>query len=197
MVERDARHVPRDWAWDVVERRRSRRRSRPASRSPRSRRTSARAGSGFDFEQAFGKPTKVVNDAVMQALGSYDGGRMLFLGLGTGLGSALIIDGVVEPLELAHLRFEKATFEDYVGERALERLRQEEVAQARRRGRRGQLASGDASRTTSCSAAAASRSSTSCPRTRAGATTSLPSSAASGSETRLDAGDDRGTELSG
>ena len=74
----------------------------------------------FDFEQAFGRPTKVVNDAVMQALGSYDGGRMLFLGLGTGLGSALIIDGAVEPLELAHLPFRNGTFEDYVGERSLE-----------------------------------------------------------------------------
>jgi polyphosphate glucokinase len=75
---------------------------------------------GFDFERAFGRPTKVVNDAVMQALGSYEGGRMLFLGLGTGLGSALIIDGVIEPLELAHLPFRKGTFEDYVGERSLE-----------------------------------------------------------------------------
>jgi len=74
---------------------------------------------GFDFEQGFGRPTKVVNDAVMQALGSYEGGRMLFLGLGTGLGSALIIDGVVEPLELAHLPFRKGTFEDYVGERSM------------------------------------------------------------------------------
>jgi polyphosphate glucokinase len=74
---------------------------------------------GFDFERAFGKPTKVVNDAVMQAIGSYDGGRMLFLGLGTGLGSAFVAEGVVEPLELAHLPFRKATFEDYVGEQAL------------------------------------------------------------------------------
>ncbi|HET8743134.1 MAG TPA: hypothetical protein VFM41_10970 [Gaiella sp.] len=76
---------------------------------------------GFDFEAAFGKPTKVVNDAAMQAIGSYEGGRMLFLGLGTGLGSALIVDGVVEPLELAHLPFRKKTFEDYVGRRALEK----------------------------------------------------------------------------
>lgn len=76
---------------------------------------------GFDFEAAFGKPTKVVNDAVMQAVGSYEGGRMLFLGLGTGLGSALIVDGAVAPLELGHLPFRKKTFEDYVGERALER----------------------------------------------------------------------------
>ena len=73
----------------------------------------------FDYERAFGKPTKVVNDAAMQAVGSYEGGRMLFLGLGTGLGSTLIADGVIEPLELGHLPFRKKTFEDYVGERAL------------------------------------------------------------------------------
>lgn len=82
-------------------------------------------GSGwvaFDFEAALGKPTKVVNDAAMQALGSYDGGKMLFLGLGTGLGSALVVDGIVEPMELGHLPFRKATFEDYVGERGRERL---------------------------------------------------------------------------
>jgi polyphosphate glucokinase len=76
---------------------------------------------GFEFEQAFGKPTKVVNDAAMQALGSYDGGRMLFLGLGTGLGTTLIIDSVVAPMELGHLPYRKATFEDYVGEAGLER----------------------------------------------------------------------------
>ena len=76
---------------------------------------------GFEFEQAFGKPTKVVNDAAMQALGSYDGGRMLFLGLGTGLGTTLIIDGVVAPMELGHLPYRKATFEDHVGEAGLER----------------------------------------------------------------------------
>ncbi len=77
---------------------------------------------GFDFEQAFGKPTKVTNDAAMQALGSYDGGRMLFLGLGTGLGSTMILDGVIAPMELGHLPFRKATFEDYVGEASLERV---------------------------------------------------------------------------
>ena len=77
---------------------------------------------GFDFQAAFGKPTKVVNDAAMQALGSYRGGRMLFLGLGTGLGSTMIVDGHVEPMELGHLPFRKATFEDYVGERGRERL---------------------------------------------------------------------------
>jgi polyphosphate glucokinase len=77
---------------------------------------------GFDFAAAFGRPVKVVNDAAMQALGSYEGGRMLFLGLGTGLGSALIADGVVEPMELGHLPYRKATFEDYVGIRGLKRL---------------------------------------------------------------------------
>jgi predicted NBD/HSP70 family sugar kinase len=77
---------------------------------------------GFDFEQAFGTPTKVINDAAMQALGSYEGGRMLFLGLGTGLGTTLILDGVIAPLELGHLPFRKRTFEDYVGEAALERM---------------------------------------------------------------------------
>jgi polyphosphate glucokinase len=77
---------------------------------------------GFDYEDAFGKPTKVVNDAAMQALGSYAGGRMLFLGLGTGLGSTMIVDGILEPMELGHLPFRKATFEDYVGARGRERL---------------------------------------------------------------------------
>jgi polyphosphate glucokinase len=77
---------------------------------------------GFDFEQAFGTPTRVINDAAMQALGSYDGGHMLFLGLGTGLGTTMILDGVIAPMELGHLPFRKATFEDYVGEAALGRL---------------------------------------------------------------------------
>lgn len=76
----------------------------------------------FDFDAAFGRPTRVINDAAMQALGSYEGGKMLFLGLGTGLGSTLIVDGTIEPMELGHLPFRKATFEDYVGERGLERL---------------------------------------------------------------------------
>jgi predicted NBD/HSP70 family sugar kinase len=76
----------------------------------------------FDFHRAFGRPTKVVNDAAMQALGSYTKGRMLFLGLGTGLGSALVFDGVLEPLELAHLPYKKdRTYEDYLGLRGLER----------------------------------------------------------------------------
>ena len=76
---------------------------------------------GFNFEAAFKRPVKVVNDAVMQALGSYKGGKMLFLGLGTGLGSTVIEDGIVEPMELGHLPYKKATFEDYVGIRGLEK----------------------------------------------------------------------------
>jgi hypothetical protein len=77
----------------------------------------------FDYADAFGKPVRVINDAAMQALGSYEGGRMLFLGLGTGLGSALVAEGVLEPLELAHLPYRKGrTYEDYVGLRGLERL---------------------------------------------------------------------------
>jgi hypothetical protein len=91
---------------------------------------------GFDVEGAFGKPTKVVNDAVMQAIGSYEGRRMLFLSLGTGLGSAFIAEGVVEPLELAHLPFRKKTFEDYVGEAALHKNGKEEVDEDGLRGRR-------------------------------------------------------------
>jgi polyphosphate glucokinase len=77
---------------------------------------------GFDFHMAFGHPTKIINDAAMQALGSYRGGRMLFLGLGTGLGSAMIVDGVLEPMELAHLPFKNGkTYEDYIGDAALKR----------------------------------------------------------------------------
>ncbi len=78
---------------------------------------------GFDFAAALGKPVKVINDAAMQALGSYEGGRMLFMGLGTGLGTALIIEDTIAPLELAHLPYrKKQTYEDYLGERGLRRL---------------------------------------------------------------------------
>jgi polyphosphate glucokinase len=76
----------------------------------------------LDYEAAFGKPTKVINDAAMQAFGSYEGGRMLFLGLGTGLGSTMILEGTIAPMELGHLPFRKATYEDYVGKRGRERL---------------------------------------------------------------------------
>jgi polyphosphate glucokinase len=75
---------------------------------------------GFNFAAAFKLPTKVINDAAMQALGSYRGGKMLFLGIGTGLGSTMIVDGIVQPMELAHLPYKKRTYEDYVGARALE-----------------------------------------------------------------------------
>ena len=76
---------------------------------------------GFDYEAALGRPVRIVNDAAMQALGDYKNGKMLFLGLGTGLGAALIVDGALVPMEAAHLPYKKATFEDYVGERALVR----------------------------------------------------------------------------
>jgi polyphosphate glucokinase len=77
----------------------------------------------FDFRKALGRPVKLINDAAMQALGAYKGGRMLFLGLGTGLGSAMMIDGVLEPMELAHLPYKKGkTYEDYLGLRGLKRL---------------------------------------------------------------------------
>jgi polyphosphate glucokinase len=77
----------------------------------------------FDFEGALGAPVRIINDAAMQALGSYRGGRMLFLGLGTGLGSAMILDNVIQPLELAHLPYRKGrTYEEWVGEEAMDRL---------------------------------------------------------------------------
>jgi len=78
---------------------------------------------GFDFRKAFGRPTLLMNDAAMQAIGSYEGGRMLFLGLGTGLGSALIVDGTVAPMELAHLPYKGGrSYEDCVGDRGRRRL---------------------------------------------------------------------------
>jgi len=76
----------------------------------------------FDFEKGFGCPVRLVNDAAMQALGTYKGGKMLFLGLGTGLGSTLIVEGLLVPMELGHLPYKKATFEDYVGDRTLKRV---------------------------------------------------------------------------
>jgi len=83
----------------------------------------ARGWVGFDFEKALGKPVRIINDAAMQAVGSYAGRRMLFLGLGTGMGATLILDGVVEPMEFGHLPYKNGrTYEQYVGEQALERL---------------------------------------------------------------------------
>jgi polyphosphate glucokinase len=77
---------------------------------------------GFDFSAAFKRPIKIINDAAMQALGSYKSGAMLFLGFGTGLGSTMIVDGIIAPMELGHLPYRKATYEDYVGLRGLKRL---------------------------------------------------------------------------
>jgi len=76
---------------------------------------------GFDFESAFACPVKLINDAAMQALGSYKGGKLLFLGLGTGLGSAMVVDGIVVPMELGHLPYKKHTYEHYVGDETLEK----------------------------------------------------------------------------
>ncbi len=77
---------------------------------------------GFDYAAAFGHPVKIVNDAAMQALGSFEGGRMLFLGLGTGLGTAMVVDGIVEPMEISHLPYRKRTYEDYVGLRGFKKF---------------------------------------------------------------------------
>ena len=78
---------------------------------------------GYDFQKSLGRPVRVINDATMQALGSYEGGRMLFLGLGTGLGATLILDGTVEPMEIGHMPYKRGrTFEDYIGEHGRERL---------------------------------------------------------------------------
>jgi polyphosphate glucokinase len=85
---------------------------------------------GFDFEAAFKCPVKVINDAAMQALGSYKHGKMLFLGLGTGLGSAMVVGGIVEPMELGHLPYKRRTFEDYVGVSGRDRLGKKKWEQA-------------------------------------------------------------------
>jgi polyphosphate glucokinase len=85
---------------------------------------------GFKFEAAFKCPVKVINDAAMQALGSYKHGKMLFLGLGTGLGSAMVVDGIVEPMELGHLPYRRLTFEDYLGVTGRKRLGQKKWEQA-------------------------------------------------------------------
>ena len=110
-----------EWKYDVVSIGYPGRSSRVA-RLP-NRIISAAGGSGFDFEAAFECPVKLINDAAMQALGSYKGGTLLFLGLGTGLGSALVVDGIVVPMELGHLPYRKGTYEDYVGVRGIEAAR--------------------------------------------------------------------------
>jgi polyphosphate glucokinase len=120
MVE-DVKSLTRDWKYDVV----SMGYPGPVvlGRPLHEPHNLGRGWVGFNFGKAFGRPTKIVNDAAMQALGSYRGGRMLFLGLGTGLGSAMVVDGIVQPMELAHLPYKKGkTYEDYIGLRGLERL---------------------------------------------------------------------------
>jgi polyphosphate glucokinase len=118
MVE-GVKELAADWAYDVVSIGYPGpvRNGRPA-REPYN---IGRGWVGFDFEAAFSRPVKIINDAAMQALGSYQGGTMLFLGLGTGLGSAMVVDGTVVPLELGHLAVEKKTFEDLLGAAALEK----------------------------------------------------------------------------
>jgi polyphosphate glucokinase len=113
------KRLTKDWKYDMV----SIGYPGPVLRGPpvSEPRNLGRGWVGFDFEPAFGCRVKLINDAAMQALGDYKKGRMLFLGLGTGLGSTLIVDGIVEPMELGHLPFRKATYEDYVGLRGLEK----------------------------------------------------------------------------
>jgi len=108
--------ITKDWNYDVV----SLGYSGPVLRSRPVPHNLGGGWVGFDYQRAFGKPVKIINDAAMQALGSYKKGKMLFLGLGTGLGTCMVVDGIVEPMELGHLPYNKATCEDYVGIRALE-----------------------------------------------------------------------------
>jgi polyphosphate glucokinase len=116
----EAKKLARDWKYDVVSIGYPGvvTQSRPISEPH----NLANGWVGFHFEKAFGVPVKIVNDAAMQALGSYKTGRMLFLGLGTGLGSTMIVNGDVQPMELAHLPYKRGTYEDYVGLRGLQRM---------------------------------------------------------------------------
>lgn len=118
---RDVKRIVKDWKYDVI----SVGYPGPVINGRPIREPQNLGGGwvGFDFGKAFRCPVKVINDAAMQALGSYKGGRMLFLGLGAGLESAMIVDGIVEPMELAHLPYKNGrTYEDYVGVRGLKRL---------------------------------------------------------------------------
>jgi polyphosphate glucokinase len=112
--------IAKDWKYDVVSIGYPGRvhRGRPVAEPH----NLARGWVGFDFRAAFGRPVKIINDAAMQALGGYKRGTLLFLGFGTGLGSALVAEGTVVPMELGHLSYKNGTFEDYVGLRGLERL---------------------------------------------------------------------------
>lgn len=118
---RAVRHLARGWRYDVVSM------GFPGvvwhSRPATEPRNLGKGWVGFDYRKAFGRPVRIINDAAMQAIGSYEGGRMLFMGLGTGLGVALIIDGTVEATELGHLPYRKGrTYEEYLGARGLKRL---------------------------------------------------------------------------
>jgi polyphosphate glucokinase len=118
---RDVKHLVKDWEYDTV----SIGYPGPVihGRPVQNPHNLGGGWVGFDFAKGFGRPVKLINDAAMQALGSYKGGRMLFLGLGTGLGSAMIVDGMLEPMELAHLPYKNGkTYEDYVGIRGFQRL---------------------------------------------------------------------------
>jgi len=118
---RDVRKAVADWSYEVVAigYPGAVLRGKPVSEP----RNLAPGWIGFNFRKAFGRHVRLINDAAMQALGNYTGGRMLFIGLGTGLGTALIVDGMVEPMELAHLPYKKhRTYEEYVGKRGLKRL---------------------------------------------------------------------------
>jgi polyphosphate glucokinase len=114
------KEIAKDWKYDAVSIgypglvRRGKPAKEPHNLAP--------AWVGFEFKSAFGRPVKILNDAAMQALGSYRDGLLLFLGLGTGLGSALVQDGLVVPMELAHLSYKDGTYEDYVGLRGLKRM---------------------------------------------------------------------------
>jgi polyphosphate glucokinase len=114
------RKLVADWNYDVVSIGYPGRvdRNRPVSEPQ----NLARGWTRFNFRSAFKRPVRIVNDAALQALGSYRRGIMLFLGLGTGLGSALVAEGVLVPMELAHLSYKKGTYEHYLGARGLRRL---------------------------------------------------------------------------
>jgi predicted NBD/HSP70 family sugar kinase len=121
---RSVREATRDWSYEVVSIGIPGKvlNGRPAENPP----NLGRGWMRFDFQKAFGKPVKVLNDAALQALGNYHGKRMLFLGLGTGLGSALVLEGILHPLELGDLPYEEGTYAGYVGKAGLEQLGKKE-----------------------------------------------------------------------
>jgi len=117
----EVKRVTEGWKWDVVSI------GLPSPvRDGRPLEEPVNLGSGwvrYDYRRGLGKPVRMLNDAAMQALGSYRGGRMLFLGLGTGLGAALVLEGLVQPLEIAHLPYRSGlTYEDFLGKRAQDRM---------------------------------------------------------------------------